>query len=104
MDAGLATTPTRRPARRPEATSLVEPRTTGTPGIIRAGVAAAARRRLDGMSVGGPATRAAVVLLLAAYLVPLAWRAPLMDEDEGLHAAIAQEMVERGDWTTPRLL
>ena len=29
---------------------------------------------------------------------------PLLDPDEGLHAAIAQEMVERGDWVTPRLL
>ncbi len=27
-----------------------------------------------------------------------------MEDDEGLHAAIAQEMVERGDWTVPRLL
>jgi len=27
-----------------------------------------------------------------------------MDPDEGLHAAIAQEMAEKGDWLTPRLL
>ena len=47
---------------------------------------------------------AALVLVLAAYLLPLAWPAPLMEDDEGLHAAIAQEMVERGDWTVPRLL
>jgi len=30
-------------------------------------------------------------------------RVPLVDPDEGLHAAIAQEMVERGDWLVPRL-
>ena len=29
---------------------------------------------------------------------------PLVDPDEGTHAAIAQEMVESGDWTVPRLL
>jgi 4-amino-4-deoxy-L-arabinose transferase-like glycosyltransferase len=29
---------------------------------------------------------------------------PLADPDEGLHAAIAQEMVEKGDWIVPRLL
>jgi 4-amino-4-deoxy-L-arabinose transferase len=27
-----------------------------------------------------------------------------MEDDEGLHAAIAVEMVERGDWTVPRLM
>jgi len=36
--------------------------------------------------------------LLAAPYIPLA------DPDEGLHAAIAQEMVEKGDWIVPRLL
>ncbi len=29
---------------------------------------------------------------------------PLVDPDEGLHASIAQEMVESGDWTVPHLL
>ena len=29
---------------------------------------------------------------------------PLVDPDEGLHASIAQEMVESGDWIVPRLL
>jgi hypothetical protein len=24
-----------------------------------------------------------------------------MEDDEGLHAAVAQEMVERGDWIVP---
>lgn len=48
--------------------------------------------------------RAALALLLAAYLLPLAAPVPLMEDDEGLHAAIALEMVERGDWIVPRLL
>src|SRR6478609_8918793 len=30
--------------------------------------------------------------------------APLFDPDEGLHAAIAQEMVARGDYVTPTFL
>ena len=29
---------------------------------------------------------------------------PLVDPDEGLHASIAQEMLERGDWIVPRML
>lgn len=48
--------------------------------------------------------RLALALVLAACLAPLVVGAPLMEDDEGLHAAIAQEMVERGDWTVPRLL
>jgi len=36
-------------------------------------------------------------LLAAPYI-------PLVDPDEGLHASIAQEMVESGDWTVPHLL
>ena len=47
---------------------------------------------------------AALLLVIAAYVLPLVTAAPLMEDDEGLHAAIAQEMVERGDWTVPRLL
>ncbi len=50
------------------------------------------------------APAAVLAFVLAAYLLPLASPAPLMEDDEGLHAAIAQEMVERGDWTVPRLL
>jgi len=45
-----------------------------------------------------------LALLVAAYLLPLVVPVPLMEDDEGLHAAIAIEMVERGDWTVPRLL
>lgn len=47
---------------------------------------------------------AAAALCAAVFLLPLALSTPLLDPDEGLHAAIAQEMVERGDWITPRLL
>jgi 4-amino-4-deoxy-L-arabinose transferase-like glycosyltransferase len=44
------------------------------------------------------------VLALVLVLAPLAARAPLFDPDEGLHAAIAQEMVRTGDYVTPRFL
>jgi 4-amino-4-deoxy-L-arabinose transferase-like glycosyltransferase len=36
------------------------------------------------------------------YLYPLTLPTPLLDPDEGLHASIAQEMVERGDYVVPR--
>ncbi len=45
-----------------------------------------------------------VLLGLTLYVWPLTLDAPLTDPDEGLHAAIAQEMVERGDWLVPRML
>src|SRR5438105_8762695 len=48
--------------------------------------------------------RMAAVLALALVLTPLAARAPLFDPDEGLHAAIAQEMTRSGDYVTPRFL
>lgn len=47
---------------------------------------------------------AAAALLVIAFGLPLVLSTPLLDPDEGLHAAIAQEMVERGDWVTPRFL
>jgi 4-amino-4-deoxy-L-arabinose transferase len=48
---------------------------------------------------------AALVLLgVTLFLFPLVLGHPLLDPDEGLHAAIAQEMVERGDYITPRFL
>src|SRR5580658_1579751 len=53
------------------------------------------------------ATLAGLVVLAAFGLIcPLlaAPRVPLVDPDEGLHASIAQEMVERGDWIVPRQL
>jgi len=48
---------------------------------------------------------AALALLgVALFVFPLRLHHPLIDPDEGLHAAIAQEMVERGDYVTPRFL
>jgi 4-amino-4-deoxy-L-arabinose transferase len=38
------------------------------------------------------------------YVAPLLLNAPLTDPDEGLHAAISQEMVERGDFIVPRFV
>ena len=46
----------------------------------------------------------AVVLAAVMFVFPLAIAFPLLDPDEGLHASIAQDMVERGDWITPRFL
>src|SRR3954453_2939731 len=43
-------------------------------------------------------------MALALGGAPLAANAPLFDPDEGLHAAIAQEMVQRGDYVTPTFL
>lgn len=45
-----------------------------------------------------------VLTALVLVLAPLAANAPLFDPDEGLHAAIAQEMVLRGDYVTPTFL
>jgi len=50
-----------------------------------------------------PAVLLAVVLAMIVFAYPLALPIPLLDPDEGLHASIAQEMVERGDWVIPRL-
>ena len=43
-------------------------------------------------------------LAIVLLLVPLAVSAPLVDPDEGLHAAIAQEMVRGHDYVTPTFL
>lgn len=43
------------------------------------------------------------VVVAVHFLFPLALDIPLLDPDEGLHASIAQEMVERGDLLAPRL-
>ncbi len=45
---------------------------------------------------------ATATIAILVFLCPLGLGIPLVDPDEGLHAAIAQEMVERGDWITPR--
>ena len=46
----------------------------------------------------------AAATAVVMFVFPLWVRFPLVDPDEGLHAAIAQEMVERGHWLTPSLL
>jgi 4-amino-4-deoxy-L-arabinose transferase-like glycosyltransferase len=45
---------------------------------------------------------AAVASVAAIYLYPLTLGTPLLDPDEGLHASIAQEMVEQGNYLVPR--
>lgn len=45
---------------------------------------------------------AVVACVGLVYFYPLTLRAPLLDPDEGLHASIAQEMVEHGDYLVPR--
>ncbi len=49
---------------------------------------------------------AALSLLLAVviYIFPLTVYFPLLDPDEGLHASVALEMAEGGDWLTPHFL
>ncbi|MGD0896699.1 MAG: glycosyltransferase family 39 protein [Thermoguttaceae bacterium] len=51
----------------------------------------------------GIALAAVVAAVIFLYPLAIASRIPLLDPDEGLHASIAQEMVERGDWIVPRL-
>jgi 4-amino-4-deoxy-L-arabinose transferase-like glycosyltransferase len=46
----------------------------------------------------------ALLLGLWIYAMPLLLDIPLLDPDEGHHAAVAQEMVERGDYVTPRFI
>jgi 4-amino-4-deoxy-L-arabinose transferase-like glycosyltransferase len=48
--------------------------------------------------------RILVATALVLVLAPLVANAPLFDPDEGLHAAIAQEMNQRNDYVTPTFL
>lgn len=60
-----------------------------------------------GLSLRSSRARAAAataIVVGSLYVFPLLLDLPLVDPDEGLHAAIALEMVEQGDWVTPRLL
>ena len=61
-------------------------------------------RSSDADNSGRTLALLAVVLAAVMFVFPLAIGFPLLDPDEGLHASIAQDMVERGDWTTPRFL
>ncbi len=62
------------------------------------------------MTAGDAANDSRWLLVLGALLAavifvyPLSLDIPLLDPDEGFHAAVAQEMVERGDWVVPSLL
>ncbi len=51
-----------------------------------------------------PLVLLAIAIAAVIFIFPLLLRFPLLDPDEGLHASIAQEMVERGDWIVPRFL
>jgi 4-amino-4-deoxy-L-arabinose transferase len=51
-----------------------------------------------------PLTVAILALVAALFLLPLVRPFPLLDPDEGLHAAITQEMIARGDYVMPRFL
>ena len=61
---------------------------------------------MDGPTDTRPSYRllipAAALIAVLVFLCPLGVGIPLVDPDEGLHASIAQEMVEKGDWITPR--
>jgi 4-amino-4-deoxy-L-arabinose transferase-like glycosyltransferase len=58
----------------------------------------------DNKSDTRPLLALSAVIALTVFGLPLAVGLPLVDPDEGFHAAVAQEMVERGDWITPRFL
>ncbi len=58
----------------------------------------------NGQTSWRPLTLLAAVMAAVMFVFPLAIHFPLLDPDEGLHASIAQEMVERGDWITPHFL
>jgi 4-amino-4-deoxy-L-arabinose transferase-like glycosyltransferase len=51
-----------------------------------------------------PLMSLAIAIAAIMFAFPLFVPFPLLDPDEGLHASIAQEMVERGDWITPSFL
>jgi 4-amino-4-deoxy-L-arabinose transferase-like glycosyltransferase len=44
---------------------------------------------------------ALVATVTLVYIYPLTLSTPLIEPDEGLHATISQEMLERGDWVLP---
>jgi 4-amino-4-deoxy-L-arabinose transferase len=57
------------------------------------------------MPLGGhSATFLSLALAVLLFVWPLTVRFPLLDPDEGLHGAIAQEMLERGEYITPTFL
>ena len=61
-------------------------------------------RSSDADNSGRTLALLALVLAAVMFVFPLAIGFPLLDPDEGLHASIARDMVERSDWITPRFL
>jgi len=49
-------------------------------------------------------TTLGLVLTAVIFCYPILLGIPLLDPDEGLHASIAQEMVEGGDWVVPSFM
>jgi hypothetical protein len=60
--------------------------------------------KAEGLNPSARLFMLAATLAVIVFLLPLAIQFPLLDPDEGLHASIAQEMVERGDWVVPHFL
>ncbi|ULR87227.1 ArnT family glycosyltransferase [Comamonas sp. B21-038] len=48
-------------------------------------------------------TEASMAVLVAVWLLALAWLRPLSDPDEGRYAVAALQMLRSGDWVTPAL-
>ncbi len=48
-------------------------------------------------------TEACMAVLVAVWLLALAWLRPLSDPDEGRYAVAALQMLRSGDWVTPAL-
>ncbi|HET7617457.1 MAG TPA: glycosyltransferase family 39 protein [Vicinamibacterales bacterium] len=58
----------------------------------------------SGDATSSALARALLFVAALAFVLPLIAPAPLLDPDEGLHAAIAQEMLDRHDLVTPTFL
>ena len=59
---------------------------------------------LNAPALSRPTLLACALLAASLYALPLVHPVPLLDPDEGLHAAITSEMIARGDYIVPRFL